>query len=105
MSWYRAALPSTEDWHKSDTAGRTLFWCSTQSCVPSMFSCMTETPLLRPAKREDALFAIMRALNTRHGHELAAQIAAEVVLAKIEALNMVIMQRPPGSDPGVTPKR
>ncbi len=55
---------------------------------------MSDEPL-RPAKREDAIFAIARALNSRHGHELSAKIAAEFVLAKIESLNMVVMQKPP----------
>lgn len=59
---------------------------------------------LRPASREDALFAISRALNTRHGHELAAKIAAEVVLATIERQNMVIMQKPGLPPPGIGPK-
>ncbi len=65
---------------------------------------MTDQPL-RLAKREDALFAIARALNSRHGHDLAARIAAEVVLARMESLNLVVMQKPPLSEPGIAPKR
>ncbi len=59
---------------------------------------------LRPASRESALFAIGRALNTRHGHELSATIAAEVVLAAIERQGMVVMQRPALPLPGIGPK-
>ncbi len=59
---------------------------------------------LRPASRESALFAIGTALNTRHGHEMAATIAAEVVLAAIERQGMVVMQKPSLPLPGVAPK-
>ncbi len=44
---------------------------------------MPDEPL-RPANREDALFAISYGLNTRHGHSLATTVAAEVVLAALE---------------------
>ena len=60
---------------------------------------------LRPANREDALFAIGFALNTKHGHALAAHVAAEVVLAAIERQGMVVMQKPPLPMPGMAPKR
>ncbi len=59
---------------------------------------------LRPASRESALFAIGCALNTRHGHEMAATIAAEVVLATIEKQGLVLMQKPSLPLPGVAPK-
>ena len=47
-------------------------------------SCFMPDDYLRPASREDALFAISFALNGRHGHAFAAHVAAEVVLAGIE---------------------
>ena len=59
---------------------------------------------LRPAKREDALFAIGFALNSRHGHALAAHVAAEVVLAAMERQGLVVMQKPGLPMPGVGPK-
>ncbi len=58
----------------------------------------------RPARRDDALFAISFALNTRHGHELAARVAAEVVLAAMERQGLVVMQKPALPMPGVAPK-
>ena len=60
--------------------------------------------VLPPASRESALFAISFALNTRHGHELAAIVAAEVVLAAMERQGLVVMQKPPLPMPGVAPK-
>ena len=59
---------------------------------------------LCPASRESALFAIGFALNSRHGHALAAHVAAEAVLAAIERHGMGLMQRPPLPMPGVAPK-
>ena len=59
---------------------------------------------LRPATREAALFAIARALNSRHGHEIAATIAAEVVLAKMEQHGLVVMQQPPAASHGSHPR-
>ena len=59
---------------------------------------------LRPASREDALFAISFALNSRQGNALAATVAAKVVLAVIERQNMVVMQKPSLPMPGVGPK-
>ena len=53
---------------------------------------------LRIPDRADVLFAISRGLNTRHGHEHAAKVAAEVVLATLEAQQFVIMRKPPARD-------
>ena len=72
-------------------------------CVPSTFRLMPDDTL-RPASREDALFAISFALNSRQGHALAATVAAEVVLAAIERQGMVVMQKPPLPMPGMAPK-
>ena len=73
------------------------------SSVPFTFLFMPDDTL-RPASRESALFAIGFALNTKHGHQLAAHVAAEVVLAAIERQGMVVMQKPPLPMPGVGPK-
>jgi hypothetical protein len=59
---------------------------------------------LRPANRDDVLFAISYGLNTRHGHSLAATVAAEVVLAALERQGFVLMRRPPLPMAGVAPK-
>ena len=60
---------------------------------------------LRPASRESALFAIGFALKTKHGHELAAHVAAEVVLAAIKRQGMVLIQKLPLPMSGVAPER
>ena len=66
---------------------------------------MEDEQLLTPAKRPDALFAISYALNSRKGHELAARIAAEVVLETLERQGFVLMRKPPILMPGLAPKR
>lgn len=90
------ASPNTPlpDGHQATRLGRN---------VSYTFSLMPDD-ILRPASRESALFAIGRALDTRHGHEMAATIAAEVVLATIEKQGMVLMQRPSLPPPGIGPK-
>ncbi len=47
---------------------------------------------------------LWRTPNTKHGHELSATIAAEVVLAVIERQGMVVMQKPSLPLPGVAPQ-
>lgn len=59
---------------------------------------MSDDHPLRPASRADVLFAISLGLNTRHGHQLAAHVAAEVVLAAIERQGFVLMRKPPVPD-------
>ncbi len=66
---------------------------------------MEDNRPLTPAKRPDALFAISYALNTRKGHELAAKIAAEVVLETLERQGFVLMRKPPLPMPGLAPVR
>ncbi len=60
---------------------------------------------LRPASRADVLFAMQLGLNTRHGHELSAKIAAEVVLEHLERQGFVLMRKPSLPMPGTAPKR
>ena len=60
---------------------------------------------LRPANREDALFAISYGLNTRHGHSLAATVAAGVVLAALERQGFVVMRKSGLPMPGNAPAR
>ncbi len=59
---------------------------------------------LRPASREDALFAIGFALNSRQGHALATTVAAEAVLATMERQCLMVMQKPSLPMPSVVPK-
>ena len=60
---------------------------------------------LRPANREDALFAISYGLNTKHGHNHAARVAAEVVLASLERQGFVVMRKPGLPMPGNAARR
>ena len=59
---------------------------------------MPDDHRLRIPDRADVLFAISRGLNSRHGHEHAARVAAEIVLATLEAQQFVIMRKPPARD-------